>query len=242
MGKQFDVFRFDEIDSTNNEAKRQIEKGLELPALFVADRQTAGRGRRGKSFFSEGGLYMTLALTPSKVAEENVKITSIAAVAVSKALEKLTKQAVDVKWVNDIYLNDKKICGILAEAVADQDGKIKAVIIGVGVNLNVSEFPDDISDIAGTISCPNLDKMVLAEEISCQILEIMKSGSNYMEYYKSKSIVLGKTISYLKNSVWLEGVAVDINDEGGLIVKTVDGKTDTLTSGEISIRISKSTR
>lgn len=234
MEKRFQVYAFEEIDSTNSEAKRQVLNGISLPALFVADRQTEGRGRRGKTFFSKGGLYMTLAVNMGDSAEENVKITTIAASAVAKAIEKLTGQTVGIKWVNDIYIEGRKICGILAEAVYDKDGRIKAVIIGVGVNLNVESFPDDIKDIAGALNCPTLDKMVLAEEISRQILD---SDHDFMEYYKSKSIVIGKPIMYQKNNLWYDGVAIDINDEGGLIVKTEEGITETLSSGEITLRV-----
>lgn len=237
MRKELKVYTFDEIDSTNSEAKRQVLNGVTMPSLFVADRQTMGRGRRGKSFFSKGGLYMTLAADVGWSAEQTVKITTIAAVAVAKAIEKLTDQEVGIKWVNDIYLKGRKICGILAEAVYDNDGRIKVVIIGVGVNLNVKGFPDDISDIAGSLICPTLDKMVLAEEISHRILDIIENNSDYMEYYKARSVVLGKPIAFLKNNVWYDGVATDINDAGELVVMCDNGKTEILSSGEISLRL-----
>ncbi len=234
------VFVFEEIDSTNSEAVRKLNEGISTPALFVAERQTAGRGRRGRSFYSDGGgLYMTLAVNCS--AENSVGLTTLAAVAVAEAIENLTGISAKIKWVNDIYVRDKKVCGILCESVTDkQSGEMYAAIIGIGINLNVKEFPNELDGIAGNLGCNQLSKNLLAAHITNRILELIESDEEYISSYKQKSLVLGKEIFYIKNDVQYDAVAADITENGGLIVKNADGSTETLTSGEITLRIKKS--
>ena len=127
------VYAFNRIDSTNNEAVRRIKHGISLPALFIAKSQTAGKGTRGRSFYSSGGgLYMSLALKTDDVRIQ--KLTILAAVATAQSIEKLTGKEVDIKWVNDIYLGGKKLCGILCERVQNEtNDKTLGVVIGIGI-------------------------------------------------------------------------------------------------------------
>lgn len=230
------VFYFDEIDSTNSEARRRILSGLSLPALFVSRRQTAGRGRRGRSFYSRGGLYMTLALPPQVTLDE-VPVTTLAAAAVAKALEELCGVDVGIKWVNDIFVSGKKVCGILAEAVADPDtGRPLGLIIGVGVNLNTT-IPEELEGIAGSITCTRVSYAELAEAITEKLLTAFYSREEYMAYYRARSVVIGKDIRYTQNGVTYDAQAVGIDDMGGLTVRHTDGVTLTLTSGEITLRL-----
>lgn len=237
ISKDIEVCVFDEIDSTNSEAVRRLKADIVPPALFVAERQTAGRGRRGRSFHSSGGgLYMTLALKSSP--SDTVGLTALAAVAVAETIENLTGISAGIKWVNDIYIDGKKVCGILCEAVADnQTGEMSAVIIGIGINLRVKAFPEELRNVAGNIDCKSLSKNLLAANITNRILELINSDEDYISTYKQKSIVLGKDICYIKNGVKYEAVAADIEKNGGLTVINTDGTTEILNSGEITLRI-----
>lgn len=223
--KNVKCYTYSVIDSTNNEAVRRIKKGLKAPTLITAKSQTAGKGTRGRSFYSKGGgLYMSLAL---KVDDAHLqKLTVLAAVATAKSIEKLSGKEVGIKWVNDIYLDGKKVCGILCERVEN------AVVIGVGVNLSVKAFPDEIKNIAANIG--NINRRKLAKNITNEILRLLETKEDFIPYYKNKSVLLGKEISYLYDGAEYKGVAVDIDDMGGLVVET-NGEKKTLTSGDVML-------
>lgn len=226
------VYAFDRIDSTNNEAVRRIKQGIKLPALFIAKSQTAGKGTRGRSFYSNGGgLYMSLAADVKDTRLQ--KLTILAAVATAQSIEKLTGKEVNIKWVNDIYLGNKKLCGILCERVQNEaNDKTLGVVIGIGVNLTVEKFPEEIKDIA--VNLGNINRNKLAKEITKRIISLLSSNEDFMEYYNSKSILLGKEVSYIQNGVIHNGTAIDIDSTGALIVKE-NGETAILTSGDVTL-------
>ena len=232
MVKGVKVYAFNRIDSTNNEAVRRIKQGIRLPALFIAKSQTAGKGTRGRSFYSSGGgLYMSLALKTDDIRIQ--KLTILAAVATAQSVEKLSGKKVDIKWVNDIYLGGKKLCGILCERVQNEtNDKTLGVVIGIGVNLTVEKFPEEIKDIA--VNLGNINRNRLAREITKRIISLLSSNEDFMEYYKSKSIILGKEVSYIQNGVIHNGTALDIDTTGALIVKE-NGETAILTSGDVTL-------
>lgn len=148
-----DIFVFDEIDSTNNVAKQFATQGIGDKALIVAKKQTNGRGRLGRSFLSDGnGIYMSMVIRPTVSVEKILKITAGAAVAVKRVAEKYC-EGVKIKWVNDIYIAQKKVCGILAEAITGNEGKIDAVIIGIGVNVfgTCDEYGEELKTIVTTL-------------------------------------------------------------------------------------------
>ena len=196
-----------------------------LPMLISAKSQTAGKGTRGRSFYSKGGgLYMSLAL---KVDDAHLqKLTVLAAVATAKSVEKLSGKEVGIKWVNDIYLEGKKVCGILCERVEN------AVVIGIGINLSVKAFPDEIKNIA--VNLGKINRKKLAKNIVNEILSMLKSEEDFIPYYKSKSVLIGKEISYIYDGSEYKGVAVDIDNLGGLVVET-NGEKQTLTSGDVML-------
>ena len=230
-----DFYYFETIDSTNSEARRKIEEGISLPAVFVAENQTLGRGRRGRSFFSEGGLYMSLAIDTRE--KDTVLLTSAAAVAVAEAIEEAIGITAGIKWVNDLYFDGKKVCGILCEAVTDKDsGKTNAVIIGIGVNLNVTEFPEELKNTAGGLVAPNITAKKLSEVITEKLLSELDISSDIIDRYKKRSIVLGRDISYEKNGTSYFAKVLDIDSAGGLIVQNEDGTKTLLNSGEITLR------
>lgn len=223
------VYTFNETDSTNLEAARRIRKGVKLPALFVAKSQTAGKGTRGRSFYSDGGgLYMSLAVNVTDTRLQ--KLTILAAVATAQSIEKLTGKEVQIKWVNDIYIKGKKVCGILCERVED------AVIIGIGINLWVENFPEEIKDIAANLNAPNITPKQLAKAITNKILYLLNSNEDFMPYYKNKSILIGKEVTYIQNNTEYSGRAIDIVSSGGLVVEDERGNQSVLSSGDVMLK------
>ncbi len=228
-----EVFVFDTVGSTNDAAK-ELCTGKETPVLVVAEGQTAGKGRQGKSFYSpeRSGLYFSLAVGTNSF--DFTGVTCAVAVAVTQALESLTDLKPKIKWVNDIYIENKKVCGILVQAVSEQ-GKVHHLIIGVGVNISTADFPEELKDIAGSLN-QKIERNILAAEIANNILDVLKKEpADYIGEYREKSNVIGREIVYYQNNIAYSGKAVDIDETGGLIVES-NGKKNTLTSGEISVR------
>lgn len=235
LKKPCDVFVFEKVDSTNTVALDLVLKGQNTPFVLLSERQTAGRGRRGRSFFSEGGLYMTAVFPSENLPENAVGLTSMVSVATARAIEKQTGIKVGIKWVNDLYYEGRKICGILCEAVRDKEsGLLTHVIIGIGINTNVKEFPEDLRGVAANLS-KKVDRNRLAAEIMNCLFDII-SDNSYIDEYKTRSILIGKEITYEENGKVLNALVIDIDGEGGLVIKTED-RTETLTSGEITLRL-----
>lgn len=233
-----DLIYYPIADSTNKAMRGYIDTAYE-GFTAVAGRQTAGRGRMGRSFVSPtGGLYMSVLLKPKK--DNFALITAAAAVAVTEVLEKKFSAVCGIKWVNDIFAGQKKICGILAESVFNSDGTPKAVILGIGINLCQPEngFPDDIKDIAGNLEVflTTDEKLDLAAEISERIVATYPHPETFVNIYRTKSIVIGKEINVIKNGVAVRAKALDIDNECGLVVDYGES-TDILRTGEISVRI-----
>ncbi len=236
-----DVYVYKSIDSTNSEAKRRIAEGLSSDAIFAAEAQTAGRGRRGKSFYSPSsvGIYFSAVLHPEVRLSDSTAITSAAAVAVCEAITEATKKEPKIKWVNDIFIDGKKVCGILTEAVSDlESGRVQAVIVGIGINITTDIFPDEIKDIAGSIG-KHIDRNALISDIfECLKLYSDKlPDRSFMEVYRKYSLVINRDIYFTKNGVAYSARGIHIHDDGGLEVLTSDGETMILTSGEISVKI-----
>ena len=228
-----------ETDSTNTRARAYATDGGCVPALFIADSQTAGRGRTGKSFYSpkDTGLYASLLLAAEPGSA--VYMTPAAAVAVRRAAERVTGISTDIKWVNDLYLCGKKVAGILCESLFV--GNKGYVIIGFGVNISTSEFPSDISCTAASLGLVGNTHVKDDLAVACteELLEVWKSGltPELIGEYKHHSAVLGQTVRFCENGVWHEGVTLDIDSEGRLTVRMNDGSKKTLSSGEISVRL-----
>lgn len=235
-GSSVSVLHYDVIDSTNLEAKRQIKSGAKLPSIILADTQTAGKGRMGRQFYSpdKTGLYMSFVYEPLTDFQDSVTVTSAVAVAVVRAIEELTDLNPKIKWVNDIYIDDKKVAGILTEAVT---GEKTSIIVGIGVNITTDHFPDEIKDTATSLKCA-VDKNDLLECIVRHLIGLIKGlpQRTFLPEYKEKSMVIGKEVYFIKDRVKKEGIAVDINQDGGLIVQTSDGCI-TLNTGEIILRV-----
>lgn len=238
------VYLHREIDSTNNEAKRLIADGKGGMALIVAEGQTAGRGRQGKSFYSpeKTGIYMTLSF-PSRLAlQDAVLVTGAAAVAVWRAIHTLTGIETKIKWVNDLYLGEKKICGILTEAISDlETGLVQHIIIGIGINYSTQDFPSELCDIATSLSPAGVGRNRMIAAIVDELLDVLSNprDEGHLALYREHSMVIGREIVYTQNGIEQSARAVDIDETGGLVVELSSGKKETLHSGEISLRVQK---
>ena len=233
-----ECFVFDTVDSTNTVAKRKALGGTDTPFLVLADSQTSGRGRMGRSFYSPSrtGLYMSLAVEITGGLPETVGITSAAAVAVVRAIRRICGIETGIKWVNDIYLDRKKIAGILTESFFEGDRLF--TIVGIGINLSTESFPEDIKNIAGSLDADPSLKGALACEICKELLTLIPTVKNgeFMNDYRKHSIVLGKKVIFKENGALYRGTAQSISDDGALTVLLEDGELHILASGEISLR------
>ena len=236
------------ITSTNTVLKTFAAEGAPAGLALIAGEQTAGRGRMGRSFYSpaDSGLYLSLLLRPNVSAVEATRLTACAAVAVAETIEELSGRPAQIKWVNDIFVDGRKVCGILTEASVDcENGMMHYVIIGLGVNTHVpaGDFPEEIRGIAGAAfdadSIPEL-RCRLAAGILDKLAEYTENpdASRVFEGYKSRSLVLGKAINILapgRDPVPAE--VLDLEEDYALIVRLPDGSTTRLNSGEVSVRV-----
>ena len=239
QSRDMQILLFDRLDSTNDEAKRLYRGGNGKDKLIIAKEQYGGKGRLGRSFYSpaDSGIYMTLAFTTERKLSDAVMITVAASVAVWRAIEKNTGIDVGIKWVNDLYYEKKKVCGILAEAIGGTDRN--HIVLGIGINLNNESFPAEIENIAGTlkVSC---DVNRLVADIVNELCGFLKNpyDRSYMKDYRSHSIVLGKEVICYRGQSTYIGTACEITDDGVLIVQGKDGSRQCMDSGEISLRLS----
>ncbi len=237
------IIPFETTDSTNTQAKLycgQFKDGITSPVLFIANHQNGGKGRLGRSFYSpaDTGLYMSLLIKTDEIENDLVCVTTATAVCVADAIEKLCNITPKIKWVNDIYIENKKVCGILCEAVTNPDTmKIEYLVIGIGVNVSTDFFPKDIKDIATSLPVKT-NKNKLCAYITDNIVDELShiSDRTFIEKYKERSLVLSKEITYIENEEVKEATAIDIDNNGGLIIQTDNG-TKTLSTGEITVRL-----
>lgn len=249
LGEEYrdvDIFTFKTSPSTNAEAMtRLMNGGLTHGTLIVADEQTKGRGRMGKSFFSpKSGIYMSVCLCKSIERMQDVMvITPAAAVAVRSAIAKLTGIDAKIKWVNDIYIDKKKVCGILTQADIDfESGKAGTFIVGIGINFVEQDFPDEIKQRACALFTgqPTITRSQLIGEIYRNLIKLTDdlTDRRFMFSYKQHSLVMNREISYTYNGEDKSGKVIDIDGDGGLVVQENGGGIRNLTCGEISIRSS----
>ena len=224
--------------STNEDAKALAVAGAVHGTMVLAEEQTRGRGCLGRSFYSpkSSGVYMSIVLRPNLAMTDAVLITTAASVAVSRAVEEVSDQMPGIKWVNDVFVNEKKICGILTEAVS---GFESGVVVGIGINVRDPGFPDELKQVAGSLAGQRRDfsRNRLAALVANHLLAFSAAlpDRSFLEEYRKRSILLGKPIRFLENNVWCDAVAVDVDNSGGLVIETATGRR-TLTSGEVSVR------
>lgn len=240
--KNFDIKIFDTLSSTNDFAKDLINSNkFQNGTTIVANTQTKGRGRFARNFYSPAntGIYFSSILKISLPIQDVSLITLISAIAVCRSITKLTNLNPQIKWINDIYLNNKKICGILVENICDFNNiKSTAIVSGIGINISTENFPKDIQDKAGSIMCNNLSRNKLIAEILNIFFDLSEDiySKKIIEEYKSLSLVLNKEISYKKDNKTYTTTAIDINDSGNLVVKDSNNNISVLDCCEISIK------
>lgn len=251
------IIHFDELDSTNTYAKIIANKLDGEGHIVITEKQLNGRGRLGRQWVSQNnkGIWMSIILKPMINIAEISKITQVAAAAINLGLSSHGIKT-EIKWPNDIIINNKKICGILVEMNSENNisntvggSKINYVIVGIGINVNndIDDFPEELREIATSIKV-EVNKEFIRSVLVAEILnnfEKLYIGLNNNDFSKSleicrkNSYVIGKEINLIKNQEMKEATALNINDEGELIVMYKNGKVDNIISGEISVRLRK---
>jgi len=238
------IIYFDQIDSTNLYAKKMGDT-LDDGTVITCEEQKTGRGRLGKTWESQkGSICMSILIKPEIKLHHVSKITQVCAAAVSMALDELSINT-QIKWPNDIIMNNKKICGILTEMKAEMNA-LTFIVIGIGLNVNNDSFPDEIQNTATSIfleTGSGFQKNIIAAKIlnNFEILYDEFIKDNYktsLDICRKKSYVLGKQINLIENNIVKRAKAIDLGNEGELIVQYEDGRIDNIISGEISVRLS----
>lgn len=237
---------YDEVDSTNNKAKSLAAQGASDGAIVVSETQSGGRGRLARGWVTPyaKGIWLSVILKPDFLPQEAPKCTLMAAVAVVKAIEHVAKIKTGIKWPNDILYEGKKLVGILTEMNAEMD-KINYVVIGMGINVNldVADFTDELQSIATSLSLIKGEK-ISRVELLCEVLRqledvyqsVREQGfSDTLAQWRKYSITLGQHVNVIGQNKTFDGIAVDIDKDGALMVKT-NGEIRTVLAGDVSIR------
>lgn len=234
------------LGSTNDRAK-ELAAGGARNVCVIADRQEGGKGRMGRSFFSPpgAGLYLTMVLHPAIRGEDCALLTTYAAVAVAEAIEELTGGKAGIKWVNDVFLGGKKVCGILTEASVDfETGGFAYAVVGIGINVRKAALPESLVPIVTDLETETgvkVDRNRLASALLRRFADIdavLREGA-YLDSYRKRCFVLGQDVLVTRGAEQFSACAVDINDRGELLVDMGDGSVRSLNSGEVSVKVKK---
>ncbi|MDR1117166.1 MAG: biotin--[acetyl-CoA-carboxylase] ligase [Oscillospiraceae bacterium] len=243
------VVVYDSVDSTNNVAKSLADGGARDMTAVLADVQTGGRGRSGKQFISEKGqgMYLTVILRPKSGAKDVSFVTSLAAVASRRAVEKVSGLDAKIKWTNDLVINRKKICGILTElSIEAESGSIQYMVIGIGINCAKlsADFPPELRKTVTSLE--DEGKPVKRYELARAVLEELSAFFSDGEFtgdiaallreYSENCITVGKDVMVLRGNKTKYGRAEGIDDRFALVVRYENGETETVSSGEVSVR------
>lgn len=243
--KNMDINVIPVIGSTNDLVREKANEGYDEGYIAIANEQTKGRGRYGRKFFSPSGtgLYMSILLRPKNYsASEAVKVTMIAAVALCEAIEEVSDEKAEIKWVNDVFINGKKICGILTEASYGlESGVLDYAVVGVGINVYRPEggFTEEIEQIAGAIFDTTRDDLknhLSAGFINKFMRYYLLQNDEFVEEYRRRSFVVGKKVMVIMGDNKREALVKGVDKDCCLIVKYDDGEEECLSYGEISIK------
>ena len=232
------------LASTNLTARALAESGAPSGTVVFADEQTAGRGRLGRTFYSPRGesIYLSLLLRPRFPVDRASSVTTYAAVAVARAIGRVTSLRPALKWVNDVWIGDGKVCGILAESALTTAGdRFRYVVLGIGINVNQAAFPEDLRGIATSLRLEageEVDRSRLAAALLSE-LEPLLSGdapTGHMDEYRRRNLVLGRTLTVLAGDRSETATGKAIEDDGTLVVTRADGSEARISAGEVSIR------
>ena len=239
---------FDSIDSTNTRAKELAAQGAPHGTVLIADHQTGGRGRRGRSFHSPAGtgIYLSVILRPNCNPAGLMHLTCAAAVAMCDAVESACGIRPGIKWTNDLVCGSRKLAGILTELGLSATGTVDYAIIGIGINCcqEEADFPEEIRSIAGSLRSVT-GREVRREQVAAAMLDalyrmdqsLLTNREEILDRYRSDCITLGKEVSVVKaDGSVRHGTALDIDNEGALVVRFPNGTAETVNSGEVSVR------
>ena len=238
---------FDSLDSTNTRARELARQGAAHGTVLIADHQTGGRGRRGRSFHSPAGvgIYMSVILRPRCAPQEIMHLTCAAAVAMCDAVEAAVGFRPGIKWTNDLVCGQRKIAGVLTELGFDKHGNVDFAIIGIGINCcqQQSDFPEDICGIAGSlasVSGKEVNRALVAAAMMDALYRmdqtLLTGKAHTLSRYRKDCITLGKEVSLVRGDEIRHGTALDIDCDGALIVRFSDNTCETVNSGEVSVR------
>ena len=236
-----DVFAFDKIGSTNDEARAFALSESGRDAFFIAKEQTAGRGRRGRSFISrDGGLYISYLIHPKLAARDSVMLTVFSAVALSEVIEEMTGEQPGIKWVNDIFLGGKKIAGILAEGGFSTDGEsFEYAVVGIGVNLLGASVSAEIEGIATTLEAESGIRVNISDfavRLAKKLSSFEKDLSDsYMDSYRQRCFVIGKRVKMTSAGEEFLADVIRIENDGAITVRLDTGDEKSFYSAEVSV-------
>lgn len=237
------IIWLDTVDSTNTYAKELARNGAPEGTVVIADQQTGGRGRLGRSFSSPAGMgiYLSVILRPNCLPEELMHLTCAAGVAAGDAIANVTNQIPNIKWTNDLVLRRRKLGGILTElSVNSLTRMVEWAVVGIGINCCQTDFPEEIRQIAISLEISPSGRTQLAAALICSLYsmrqQLFTAKDGIMEDFRHRCITIGQRISILRGDEVRHGKAVDVNNNGGLEVVFPDGHRETITSGEVSIR------
>ncbi|MGP6147149.1 biotin--[acetyl-CoA-carboxylase] ligase [Jeotgalibaca sp. A122] len=243
LDRKLIVETYQTIDSTNAEAKRRLNDNPHEDILILAESQEKGRGRLGRTFYSpsRNGIYMSLTLHDLNPQNDATLVTTAAAVAVCQAIEELTDLKPRIKWVNDIFIDGKKICGILTEGTLSLETQtIQSIILGIGLNVLEDEnLPAELQQIVGSLFKKEspVSRNHLAASIINHFFRIYETMGTreYLDEYRERCFVLGRNVSFVKNNETYSGLAIGIDDTGALEIQLTDNTITKISYGEISI-------
>ena len=238
---------FDSIESTNTTARELARQGAPHGTVLIADHQTGGRGRRGRSFHSPAGsgIYMSVILRPCCAPQQIMHLTCAAAVAMCDAVEAATGLRPGIKWTNDLVCGKRKIAGVLTELGFDNRGNVDFAVVGIGINCcqQEADFPEDIRRIAGSLASvtgQKIDRALVAAAMMDALFrmdaKLLTGKAHTLNRYRQDCITLGQEISLVRGEEVRHGTALDIDEDGALIVEDSRRNRTTLSSGEITVR------
>ena len=232
--------------STNQVAKSLAADGAAHGTAVIADSQTGGRGRFGRSFFSPPGrgMYLSLIVRPDWPPERLSLLTILTAVTVCDAVEAVCDRRPGVKWVNDLFLDGRKICGILTELTMEgESGQAESAVIGVGVNVNGCDFPPELQDVAGSLEmCAGqpIRRARLAAKVLTGLEEMLSAPQETdalaLARYRADCLTVGREVTVTRQGIGAKGNALSVEDDGALLVRFEDGHTEAIRSGEATLR------
>ena len=241
------LYWYDTIDSTNTRAKELAKAGAPAGTVLIAGNQTGGRGRMGRNFSSPAGMgvYLSVILRPNCNGNQLMHLTCAAAVAACEAVEKASGTLPGIKWINDLVCGKEKLGGILTEMSVNSLGIVDWAVVGIGINCcqKKTDFPSELQNIAtslllqtGNTCSPALLAALLTESLYRMDQNLLQHKSQILDIYRRRCVTLGKKILMVRADDAAYGEALDLDEDGGLLVRLSDGTETIVNSGEVSIR------